>query len=152
MKVSIALLFLAFLILAGCSPLTLKPGDFAWPVESVLKVNDKGVVEEQRYNFSLNVKALLFAETQDSVNVSKVVLRMIRDVKGYYFITASKFKNVYVFSQAEGSLKLENKILVSQNGLTDPAFNQRTQSIQLISEKESPVLLIKDGIQEGGKK
>ncbi len=43
MKGTIIPLFLSFLILAGCSSLTLKPGDFAWPVESVLKVDDKGI-------------------------------------------------------------------------------------------------------------
>ena len=81
-------------ILTGCSSLTLKPGDFAWPIESVLSIDDQGNVQTRLYSFSFNVKELLFAETQDSVHVSKVSLRMIRDVKGFYFITASKFKNV----------------------------------------------------------
>lgn len=152
MKTYITLVFIAFLILSGCSSLTLKPGDFSWPIESRLDVDGKGIVQDQRYSFSLNVKELLFTETQDSVNVSKHTLRMIRDVKGYYYITAPKFKNVYVFEQTEGGLQLVNKILVSQKGLGDPAFNQRGQNIQLVSEKESPVLLSKDGIQEGGKK
>lgn len=152
MKVSLVSFSLAFFLLAGCSSLLLKPGDFSWPIESVLKVDSKGMVKDQRNFFSLNVKELLFAETQDSVNVSRVTLRMIRDVKGYYFITASKFKNVYVFEQTEGGLKLTNKILVSQNGLSDPALNQQAPSIQLMSEKDPPLLLTKDGIQEGEKK
>ena len=59
-------------ILAGCSSLMLKPGDFAWPIESTLNVDTQGFVQSERYSFSLNVKELLFSETQDSVNVSKV--------------------------------------------------------------------------------
>jgi hypothetical protein len=152
MKISIIPIFLSILIIAGCSSLVLKPGDFAWPIESALKVDNKGVVHDERYNISLNVKDLLFAETQDSVNVSKVTLRVIRDVKGYYFITASKFKNVYVFEQIEGGLKLAAKILVAQNGLNDPALNQRTPNIQLVSENNPTVLLSKDGLLEGAKK
>lgn len=152
MKVSVALIFPAFVILAGCSPLTLKPADFSWPVESVLKVNEKGIVDEPRYFLKFNVKPLLFAETKDSVNVSKVTLRMIRDVDGYYFITASKFKNVYVFEQAQGGLKLNNTILVSEHGLNEPAFNKRPHHVELLSDKAAPILMTKDGIQEGGKK
>lgn len=152
MKGTIIPLFLSFLILAGCSSLTLKPGDFAWPVESVLKVDDKGLVQDDRYSFSLNVKELLFAETQDSVNITNVTLRMIRDVQGYYFVTAAKFKNVYVFKHIEGALKLANKILVAQNGLDTPAFNQRAPYIQLMNEQNPPVMLTKEGILEGGKK
>ena len=152
MKASVALVFLAFVILAGCSPLTLKPADFSWPVESVLKVSEKGIVDEPRYFLSFNVKPLLFAETKDSVNVSKVTLRMIRDVDGYYYITAPKFKNVYVFEQTQGGLKLSNTIVVSEHGLNEPAFNKRHRNIELLSEKAAPILMTKDGIQEGGKK
>jgi hypothetical protein len=152
MKGTIISLFLSFLILTGCSSLVLKPSDFAWPIESALKVDDQGIVQEERYSFSLNVKGLLYAETRDSVNISSVTLRMIRDVKGYYFVTASKFKNVYVFEQTEGGLKLANKILVAQNGHDAPAFNQRTPYIQLVSEQNPSILLTKEGIVEGGRK
>jgi hypothetical protein len=152
MKYSVVSMILIVLLVAGCSPLTLKPGNFSWPVESVLKVDGKGMVHDERYSFSVNVKELLFAETQDSINVSKVTLRMIRDVKGYYYLAAPKFKNVYVFEQTEGGLKLSSKILVSQNGLSDPAFNLRSPNIQLVNEKDPPILLSKEGVVEGGKK
>jgi hypothetical protein len=152
MKASFIPIFLSFFILAGCSSLTLKPGDFAWPVESALSVDSHGIVQNERYSFSLNVKELLFAETQDSVNVSKVTLRMIRDVKGFYFITASRFKNVYVFEQTEGGLKLKNKILVAQNGLSEPAFNQRVPYIQVVNGQNPTILLTEDGVFEGEKK
>jgi hypothetical protein len=143
---------LSFFILAGCSSLTLKPGDFAWPVESALSVDSQGNVQSERYSFSLNVKKLLFAETQDSINIAKVTLRIIRDVKGFYFITASQFKNVYVFEQTEGGLKLKNKILVAQNGLSEPALNQRVPYIQIVNGKNPTILVPEDGVFEGDKK
>lgn len=139
-------------LLAGCSSLTLKPADFGWPVESVLKVDGKGMVQENRYQLSFNVKPMLFEETGDSVNVSNVTIRVIRDPLGYYYITAPKFKNVYVFADAEGSLKLETKIMISEKGMGDPAFNARPPHVQLLNGNEKPVLLSKSGVQEGAKK
>jgi hypothetical protein len=152
MKVSFLPIILSVFILAGCSSLMLKPGDFAWPVESALSVDNHGNVQSERYSFSLNVKALFFAETQDSVNIAKATVRIIRDVKGYYFITASQFKNVYVFEQSEGGLKLKNKLFVSQNGLSTPALNQREPFIQLVNGQNPALLLTSDGVVEGEKK
>jgi len=152
MKAIIILFFFSFLVLAGCSSFTLKPGDFAWPIESVSKVDEKGMIEDKQYYFSLNVKELLYNETQDSVNISNVTLRIIRDTKGYYFMTASKFKNVYVFEQIEGGLKLTKKILVTQDGLENPAFNQRPPYIQLLNGQNPPVSLTKEGILKGENK
>ena len=152
MKATFIPIFLTFFILAGCSSLTLKPGDFAWPVESALRVDSQGNVQSERYSFSLNVKELLFAETKDSVNVSKVTLRMIRNVQGFYFITAAQFQNIYIFEQTEGGLKLKNKILVAKNGLNEPAFNQRAPYVQLVSGQSPAILLTEDGVFEGEKK
>jgi hypothetical protein len=152
MKAIIILIFFLVLILPGCSSLTLKPGDFAWPIESVLKVNEKGIIEDSQYYFSINVKELLYDETQDSVNISNTAIRVIRNFEGYYFITGAKFKNVYVFEQVEGGLKLVNKILVLQDGIGNPAFNQRPPYIQLLNGQNPAVLLTKDGILEGEKK
>ena len=151
MKMTFIPIILSF-ILAGCSSLTLKPGDFAWPIESTLNVDTQGFVQSERYSFSLNVKGLLFAETQDSVNVSKVTLRMIRDMNGYYFVTGAQFKNVYVFEQTEGALKLKNTILVAQDGLREPALNQRVPYIQIVNGQNPAILLTKDGVSEGDKK
>ena len=152
MKAMFVPIGISFFILAGCSSLILKPADFAWPVESVLSVDSQGRVQSERYSFSVDVKALLFAETQDSVNISKINLRIIRDVKGYYFITASQFKNVYIFEQTVGGLKLKNKILVAQNGLTEPALNQRVPYVQLVNGKNPALLLTEEGVFEGEKK
>ena len=152
MKATIILFIFLFLVLAGCSSLTLRPGDFAWPIESVSKVNEKGMIEDKQYYFSLNVKELLYAETQDSINISNVTLRIIRDMNGYYFMTASKFKNVYVFEQIEGGLRIANKIFITQDGIENPAFNQRPPYIQLLNGQNPPVSLTKEGILKGENK
>ena len=143
------------MILTGCSTLLLQPADFSWPIEIALKPDGKGNVQEARYQMSFNVKALLFEELQDSVAVTKHTLHILRDHAGYYFITAKGFKNVYVFGQGNGALKLEKKILVSEKGLEAPALNQKTPYIHLINENkenEVPIVLTKDGIIERGKK
>ena len=145
------LLFLCAAMTAGCSSVMLKPADFSWPIEVVTKVDGKGVVQDTRYSFTMNVKELLFDETQDSVNVTRHSLRVIRDMRGYYFITADKFKNVYVFEQSDGALKLANKIKVSEKGLDSPAFNQRAPYVQIISENEKSVMVSRDGVHQGGK-
>ncbi len=132
---------------AGCSTLTLAPVDYSWPLESVLKVSDNGTVEESRYNIIINVKPLFFEETNDSTHVSGMTLRLIRDGKGYYYITAPKFKSVYVFEAKESALKLERKIPVSEKGLTSPAMNQRPPYIELLNGKDKPILLNDEGIQ-----
>jgi hypothetical protein len=152
MRNGLPLFIVAGMMLSGCSAVTLKPGDFSWPVESVLKVDAKGTVEDARYSLSVNVKELLFAETGDSVNVKGVTLRMIRDPRGYFYVTAPKFRNVYLFSQADGALTLSRKVAVSEKGLVEPAFNLRSPNVQLVREKEPTVLINPDGIVEGGKK
>lgn len=135
--------------LIGCSSLMLKPADFSWPVESVLKADSNGMIQENRYQLSFSVRPLLFEETGDSANASEVTIRMIRDHMGYYFIAAPKFKNVYVFATAEGGLKLEKKIMISAGGMNAPAFNSRAPYIQLLNENDKPRLLSKDGIHVG---
>jgi hypothetical protein len=143
------------IILAGCSTLLLRPADFSWPIEVALNPDGKGNVKEARYQVSFNVKALLFEELQDSIAVTKHTLHILRDEAGNYFITAKGFKNVYVFSQGDGALKLEKKIFISETGLEAPAFNQKTPYVYLINEKnenEVPVVLTKNGIIEGEKK
>ena len=138
--------------LIGCSPLMLKPADFSWPVESVLKADGKGMVSETRYQLTFNIKPLVFEETKDSSDVGGLTLRVIRDKEGYYFLTAPKFKNVYVFVSAEGGLALERKIPISETGLASPAFNARPPYVQLLNGNDPPRMLSKSGIQEGAKK
>jgi hypothetical protein len=118
---------------AACSNLVLKPTDYAWPIESVLKVNDKGFVNEERNSLSFNVKDLFLAETGNPTSYMDKEIRLIRDMNGYYYITSDNFKNVYVFKTEEGKLALEDKIPIAKTGLENPAFNQRQPYIELVS-------------------
>lgn len=135
---------------AGCSPLMLKPANFSWPIEDELKSDSHGMVHEDRYSLSFSIKPLMYAETKDSIHVANKPIRLIRGVRGYYYITAPKFKNVYVFSQGDGGLVLEKKIAVSEEGLTSPAFNQRPPYIELINGNGKPIYLNIDGIRQEG--
>ena len=66
-------------------------------------------------------------------------------MNGYYFITANKFKNVYVFKADDGELVLENKILISESGMETPAMNQRKPFVELI-DGDKTYNLTRDGI------
>ncbi len=129
------IIFIVFLIgvFTACSVLTLTPANFAWPIESVLNVNDEGEVSDARYSFWFETKGLYYEEFQDSLAYLDRELRIIRDVQGYYFITGDKFKNVYIFIAQDGALLLSNKILISESGVQNPAFNQRSPHIELIN-------------------
>ncbi|MFZ1082622.1 MAG: hypothetical protein WAO19_11950 [Candidatus Kryptoniota bacterium] len=142
------ILVLSALLATGCSSLILKPADFSWPIEAELNVDTLGVIQESRYSIVLNVKPLLYEETKDSVNVKGDTINVIRDARGFYFFTGPQFKNVYVFRQSDGGLKLEKKIQVSKDGMSFPAFNQRVSYIELINGSDKPIMLTKDGIQE----
>ncbi len=142
------LLFLFFILFTvGCAQLTLEPVNFAWPIESVLDVDDEGMISDNRYSFSANVTQLFFVEKKDSNAYNKESVRIIRGTKGYYYIIGSGFKNVYVFSADNGALKLHNKIFVSEFGLDLPAFNQRVPYIELLEGEEHLFFLNSDGIK-----
>lgn len=133
---------------AGCSTLILEPAYFAWPVESVLKVNDEGNVQEKRFSLSFNSKELFLTETGDSLGYQNKELHVIRGYKGSYFMVANNFKNVYVFNGGEASFELENKIEISDStGIQNPAFNQRSPYIELIYG-DKKINLTDEGIAE----
>ncbi len=136
---------LFLLTIAGCSKLALKPTDFAWPVESVLKIDEQGNVIENRNSLVFNTKNIFFEETGDSLAYRNKNIRLIRDMSGYYYITSDNFKNVYVFENGEGKLTLEDKILITETGIQDPAFNQRQPFIELLAG-DKKFLLTNDGI------
>lgn len=141
---------LLFIITAACSVLTLQPANFSWPIESVLPVDDNGKVSEDRYSIEVNTIGLFFEEFQDSLSYKGKEIRMIRDNQGFYFLTASNFKNVYVFKVDEGKLVQENKIFISEFGLQTPAFNQRDPYIELVDGTYKMNLTYKG--TEGGSK
>ena len=147
-----AIIIILFLIgtFTACSVLTLTPANFAWPIESVLQVNDEGEVSEERYSFSFDAKGLYYEEFEDSLAYLDRELRIIRDVQGYYFITGAKFKNDYVFKAIDGTMELNTKIFISEFGFGNPVFNQRTPNIELI-DGERVLKLSHQGIEEGNK-
>jgi hypothetical protein len=121
------------LLLSGCSSVILTPADFSWPVENAIKVDEKGFVTEDRYTFSINVKPLFQKEFADSNLALGKELRIIRDQKGFYYITGVNFKNVYVFLPIESGMKMQEEILISETeALTNPAFNQKAPNIELL--------------------
>jgi hypothetical protein len=143
-KIILIILFFGW---SACSTLKLKPADFAWPLESVLKTDDEGFVKDDRYSLLFSIKNLFMEETGDSLSYLDREIRMIRDSDGYYYITSDQFKSVYVFKNSTGGLTLDNKILISETGLSRPAFNQRQPYIELISG-DTKLLLSNDGIKK----
>lgn len=139
-------ILLSFSILFGCSQITLEPTDFAWPIETVLDIDDEGFITESRYSISTNVIDLFYAETNDSTSYRNESVRVIRDTKGYYYMIASGFKNVYQFSASDGKFVLSNKIFVSEFGLDLPAFNQRKPNIELLEGEKHLVFIDSNGI------
>ena len=137
-------------LLAACSSLKLEPAQFGWPIESVLKIDNDGSVKEDRHSINFNTKAMFFEETQDTLSYSGKSVRVIRSNEGFYFMTAANFKNVYVFSVEKNAFSLENKIEINETGLTNPAFNQRSQFIELI-DNGATYKLTSEGIEEGKK-
>lgn len=144
MKKSLILLAVISL-LAGCSSLQLTPADFAWPIEAVLKVDNDGFIKEERFAIKVNVKNLSVEEFGSDNELKNKTIRIIRNSFGIYFITAESFRNVYLFKQDVGGLTLYKKILVSENGLQNPYFNQRDTHIELIDGNRK-INLSNDGI------
>lgn len=149
MKSVIVLVLFIIGTFAACSVLTLTPANFAWPIESVLKVNDEGEVSDDRYSFTFDAKGLYYEEFQDSLAYLDRELRIIRDVQGYYFVTGNKFKNVYVFRAVDGAMILNTKIFISEFGVQTAAFNQRPPNIELI-DGDRILKLTHEGIEGNG--
>jgi hypothetical protein len=114
---------------AACGPsLVLENVDYAQPIESVLTPGPDNEIQDQRFAIKFNVSNILSEEEMSSVDQ----VRLIRNSAGYYFVTASGFTHVYVFEPSESELKLVSRISVSENGLGQPAFNQRNTHIELV--------------------
>ena len=140
---------IALLFMVSCSSnLTLTDVDFAWPVESVETVDQSGRVEVTRYAVDFPVTPLAIEESAGIGKASGKKAHVIRNSAGYYFVTVAGFRNVYVFSPGEHELKFYDAIPISETGLQDPAFNQRSPHIELIDGSSVKVLLMEDGIVE----
>lgn len=121
---------LAILLSASaCSTsLVLQNVDFSQPIESVLVPDSEQNVHDQRFAVKFSIAPLLAEENLPGVDE----VRLIRNRAGFYFITASGFNNVYVFTPGESILELVEKVFITENGLSQPAFNQRETYIELI--------------------
>lgn len=141
---------LAGVLAAGCKQsLVISDVDYAQPVESVLTPNEEGIVEDTKNGFSFNIKPLQYSETGDTSSVTVEEVRYIRSRDGFYYITAPGFSSVYVMAPEKGQLKLENRIGITEEGIAEPALNQRGEYIQLVDRSDDQVwALSPDGIRE----
>ncbi|HPN39374.1 MAG TPA: hypothetical protein PL041_13310 [Melioribacteraceae bacterium] len=151
MKIKLLIALITIVTLWGCNTMMLTPVNFAWPIESALTTDDTGTISENRYAITINVNSLFTEEFGLNADVKEKIVHIIRNEKGYYFLTSDSFKNVYIFVASEGSLKLVKKVLIDEKGLNNPAFNQREPNIELIYKNGDAVLLNGEGIV-GGKK
>ncbi len=58
MKIFTYLAALSLIFLVACSSLILKPADFAWPIESVVNVENNGNAIIKRYSITFSTKEL----------------------------------------------------------------------------------------------
>lgn len=143
----LAILVPAAFIISACSSVTLKPADFAWPVESVINTDANGTVVIDRYSTAFNVTNLFKEEFSETTNAINKEIRVIRGADGFYYITAAGFKNVYLFYAKEGKLIAEKQFLINETGLTEPIFNQNKPNIELVDGDEV-YIINSDGLKE----
>ncbi|MDX1619297.1 MAG: hypothetical protein R3224_10970 [Balneolaceae bacterium] len=148
---SIVAIGLSVMVLfAGCGPsLQISNVDYSQPIETVLKPDDTGQIHDVQHGIQFNILPLQYVETQDTSSVMVDEVRLIRGRQGFYYITAPGFRHVYVMSPQKGKLNLVKKLMVSENGLQEPAFNQRNTHIQLLNRSNNETYTITaDGIIE----
>jgi len=138
---------LLLFVTACSSSLVIKKVNFAQPLESVLTPNNNGMVKDVRDGLKFNVMPLQYAETKDTSSVTTQDVHLIRGHEGYYYVTAKGYKDVFVMAPSDGTLKLKKKIHINDQGLQNPAFNQRAPYIQLLNGSSASYDLTKDGIK-----
>ena len=144
-KTTLAFALLTTFFLQACTKsLVVKNVNYAQQIESVLIPDADGNVTDIRYGLSYSILPFQYEEFNDTTTVKVSEVRMIRNHQGYYFITADKFKHVYVMAPKRGELKLERKILVDEEGLLSPAFNWREPVVQLIDDSDNEVILLNE--------
>lgn len=147
----LAFIVFSMLFLQACNKsLVVKNVNYAQQIESVLIPDAEGIVTDVRHSISYSILPFQYEEFQDSSDVLLTEVRMIRNNEGYYFITADKFKHVYVMAPKKGELKLKKKILVDEDGIFAPAFNWRAPLVQLIDNSNEAIILLNEkGIYKG---
>lgn len=128
------ILCFAVVAVIGCKQsMVISKVDYSQPIESVLTPDEDGMVEDVRNGLKFNILPIQFKETQDTSSVTTSEIRYIRGAKGYYYLTAPTYKNVYMMSPEEGELKLQETFPIKEPGIDKPAFNQREGYIQLVN-------------------
>lgn len=130
------LLLAGAFLATGCKQsMVITDVDYAQPIETVLQPDSEGMVHDRQHGLSFSILPLQYAETGDSASVTTGEVRMIRSRQGFYYLTASSWKNVYLFQPDKSSLRLERRIFISEEGIRRPAFNQREPHIELINRE-----------------
>lgn len=143
------LLVCVSLIGTACNKFVIEGVNYSQEIESVLEPDEAGNVEDIRHGITFNINPLLLEEFGEEEQMSVDEIRLIRNSEGFYFITASNFKHVYVMEPGQSELKLANKILVSDDRLISPAFNLRDGVVQLINTDTDEVYALRsNGIQK----
>jgi len=138
--------FLLLFSISSCkTAMELTPVDYSMLLETVLKPDENGFVADRGYGVQFNVKPVHFMETGDSTRV-QTDFRFIRDSSGFYYLTSAGYRNVYIFKPGDAKLKLHKQVLITEAGLSRPAFNQRNPVIQLIDGDSMTYVLNKDGL------
>lgn len=151
MRKTVILFFILAIIFQACTTFKLEPANFAWPVENVLTPDKDGNVKETRYSLEFNIKKLFINEFPAEKNSNFSEIRIIRNSKGFYFMTAEGFQNVYVFTMEDGAFNLFRVIKVTETELRSPAFNQRAPFIELLFNNGNSLKITEKGL-EGGMK
>jgi len=145
----ICLVASAFIFSACTQSLVISNVDYSQPVETVLTPDNQGTVTDVQHGLTFNILPLQYSETRDTTSVTTKEVRLIRGSEGYYYITAPGYKHVYVMEPEHRSLRLKKQILVSENGISKPAFNQREPYIQLVNrETKEMYQLTAKGVQK----
>jgi len=142
---SLFAVILLFTISSCKTVLELTPVDYSVLLETVLKPDGNGLVADRGYGVQFNIKPVHFLETGDSTTVHSEY-RFIRDSSGFYYLTSVGYRNVYIFKPDDAKLKLHKQVLITEAGLSRPAFNQRNPVIQLIDGESMTYVLNKDGL------
>lgn len=122
----------AAVLMAACATLSLQEVEFAWPVESVLKVGDDNMVKEGRHALRFSVASLAEAEFENPNALRGKEIRLLRGNEGMYYVTGTGFRHVYVMSPDAHELRLYTTHEVSATGLKSPALNQREPYVELL--------------------
>lgn len=131
---------IAAVLLTGCKQsMVISKVDYSQSIESVLKANNEGMVEDLKHGLRFNIKPIQYAETQDTSSVTTKKIRYIRGHEGYYYLTAPGYKNVYVMAPEQSKLVLKETLEISEEGIDEPAFNQRLTHIQLLNQSTGDV-------------